>query len=314
MRANSRFTTADLTMLVLVCVWGINYSVVKGAISGPAAPFSPIAFNALRFAVASLALLVMLRRVSTTLPAARRDWLAIIGLGLLGNSLYQMLFIVGISYTSPVSSALILAATPVFVALIGAVSRIERLTGLAWIGIALSFAGLVIVTLGNESSAAHSAQAASPLLGDGLILGATIVWSMYTTLSAPLLKHYSATMLTSLSVTIGSVPLFLIAVPDLIRQNWSAMPVSGWSGVAFSGLFALALGYVIWNRGVKHLGGARTAIYSNLTPVIAAVVAWLVRGDALTIYHLIGAAIILAGINLTRIGRQARIEPLPAEE
>jgi drug/metabolite transporter (DMT)-like permease len=155
---------------------------------------------------------------------------------------------------------------------------------------------------------------ASPLLGDALIFLGTLVWSLYTVLSAPLLKRYSATLVTSLSVTIGSVPLILIALPDWLRLDWSAIPIAGWTSAAFSGVFALALGYVIWNRGVKHVGGARTAVYSNLTPVIAALFAWIVRGDPLTIYHLVGATIILAGINLTRFGKRTQTEPLPAEE
>ena len=82
----------------------------------------------------------------------------------------------------------------------------------------------------------------------------------------------------------------------------------------FSGAFALALGYVVWNLGVKHLGGSRTAVYSNLTPLVAAGFAWAVRGETLTRFHLIGAATILAGINLTRLGRHSERVELPAEE
>ena len=313
MPTGRRTSRTDLLLLLLACVWGINFSVIKGAISGPDAPFSPIAFNAIRFVVAAITLLAMLWRAGDALPASPRDWLAIFGLGLLGNSLYQVLFIAGLNRTSPASSSLIVATTPVIVALIGVALRLERLTALAWLGIGLSFAGIVIVVLGNESGAAGSPGELS-LIGDVLVLCSTTVWAVYTTVAAPMLRRYSATTVTSLSLAAGTLPLVLIALPDLIRLNWSAVPVAGWVGAVYSGMFALAVGYSVWNRGVKNLGGARTAVYSNLIPVVAAAVAWIARGDALTVYHLIGAAIILTGINLTRIGRQSRTEPLPAEE
>jgi len=313
MSTPSRFSRIDLILLGLVGIWGFNFSVVKGAI-GPGAPFEPIVFNALRFCVAAVTLLAWLRAARVTLPASRRDWLSIAGLGLLGNTLYQVMFIVGLNFTSPATSSLIVALTPVIVALISAAFGLDRLAALAWIGIVMSFGGIVIVVLGNQAGVPAGQAGASPLTGDLLVLGSTSVWAVYTVLAAPMLKRYSATLVTSLSLAAGTLPLFLVALPDLLRVNWNAVPAVGWTAVLFSGVFALAIGYVAWNHGVKHIGGARTAVYANLIPVFAGLAAWQFRGDPLTVYHLIGAVIVLAGINLTRIGRQATVEPLPAEE
>jgi drug/metabolite transporter (DMT)-like permease len=306
LNAPKRIGRTDLMLVALVSIWAVNFSVVKSAISGPGAPFTPLGFNALRFGVAAAILLALLRRSNEALPASRRDWLALFGLGLVGNTLYQVLFIVGISLTSPANSSLIVALTPVVVALIGVWLRLERLTALAWIGIVMSFAGIAVVVLGNEAGASD----ASSLPGDALVLGATVVWAIYTTLAAPLLKRYSATMVTSVSLAAGTLPIWLVALPDLRSLEWGAVSLDGWAAVLYSGTFALAAGYVMWNRGVKLLGGARTAVYSNLIPIVAAAFAWLARGDAITIYHVIGAAIVLTGINLTRRGRQARLTTL----
>lgn len=309
----SRFTQTDLLLLLIVFLWGVNFSVVKGAISGAEAPFSPAAFTALRFGIAALTLLILLSRSREELPRSRRDWLVIMTLGLLGNTVYQALFIVGLSYSSPASSALIVASTPVIVAVIGALLRIEKLSLAAWAGIGLSFAGVVVVVLGNGSITTGAGVDRS-LLGDLMVFGSTTAWAVYTILAAPLLKRYSATLVTSLSLAIGTVPLVLLGLPELSRQDLSAVPFSGWAAGIFSGMLVLAFGYSVWNYGVQRLGGARTAVYSNLIPIVAAIVAWLARGDALTIFHLLGAIVILTGINLTRIGRQVRVEPLPAEE
>ena len=310
----SRFNRIDLMLVALASLWGVNYNVVKSAISGPGAVFTPIAFNAIRFSLAAITSLAIMRQAGYVRPESRRHWLIILGLGILGNTVYQVLFIVGIGLTSAAGSAMILATTPVLIALIGGVFRIERLSALAWAGITLSFAGIVVVVLGNEAGAGPDSTGNSTRLGDLLIFLATTTWSIYTLLSVPMLRHYSSTTVTSLSLAAGALPLVVIALPDLARLDWRSVPLTGWTAALFSGMFALGIGYVVWNHGIKLIGGARTAVYSNLIPVVAAIVAWLARREALTVYHLLGAAIILTGINLTRRGRQARLEPLPAEE
>jgi drug/metabolite transporter (DMT)-like permease len=275
--------------------------VIKNVIGGALAP---IAFTALRFTLAALILLPMLRSLT---PAERAvsssDRWKIIGLGLVGNSLYQVFFITGLANTSPTNAALILATPPIFIALIGAVFKLEKLTWLAWLGIFMSFGGIALVILGNAptetaDSAAHS------LFGDFMTLGAAIMWALYTLLAAPVLKRHAPLKVTALTVSVGAVPLLVIATPAFLSTNWSNVSAAVWLGVLYCGGVAIALGYILWNRGVQQVGAARTAVYSNLTPVLVALLARLVRGDAVTGYHVAGAIIILTGITLTRLGRR----------
>ncbi|HKZ86019.1 MAG TPA: DMT family transporter [Anaerolineae bacterium] len=247
LQSSRRLGRTDLIVIAVVAIWGVNLSVVKSAVSGPGAPFTPFAFNALRFSVASTALLIMLRRAGDAVPTSRREWTAILGIGLLGNTVYQALFITGIDHTSPANSALIAATTPVIVALIGAALRVERLGLLAWIGVVMSFAGIAAVVLGNASGAAGEARTSS-LVGDLLILTAAVVWAVYTLLVASLLRRYSAMAVTALSVAAGTVLIVIMALPDLSRLEWDTVPPAAWSAAVFSGLFALAVGHAGWNQ------------------------------------------------------------------
>jgi drug/metabolite transporter (DMT)-like permease len=313
-----RITTHDAALLALVIVWAVNLTMIKDAISGPAAPFTPLAFNALRFVVAAAVLFGAAAALGEIRMPRGRAALPIVALGLVGNFLYQMLFILGMQRTSPANSALILALVPAMVAIIAVATGQERLRATAWLGILLSFAGIGAVVLGNDPALARSLAAGAvrdrqALVGDALVMLAAIAWSGYTVLAAPLLRRDSATTVTTFSLAAGTVPLIAVALPDLARTRWSAISLGDWGGVVFSGALALGIGYVVWNRGVKHLGGSRTAIYSNLNPVFAAVIAWAWRGDRLTLFHVIGGAAVLAGINMTRAGRRAA-NPLPAEE
>src|SRR5512136_2305207 len=111
--------------------------------------------------------------------------------------------------------------------------------------------------------------------------------------------------LTALTVSIGAVPLSVIATPAFLTTDWSNVSATAWLGVLYCGGLAIALGYIMWNRSVQRVGAARTAVYSNLTPVLVALIAWLVRGDPVTGYHIAGAIITLTGITLTRLGRRS---------
>ncbi len=89
--AGHRWTAADALLLVTVAIWGVNFAVVKFAL----AALPPLALNAVRFASASTAVLVALRLSGQRWAFARRDLPALVGLGLLGNAVYQLLFIFG---------------------------------------------------------------------------------------------------------------------------------------------------------------------------------------------------------------------------
>jgi len=100
----------DLALLALSVIWGVNFSVIKIALR----EFEPLAFNALRFVLASSTLFVFLRlRGAVPLPA-RRHWIRVVSLGLLANVVYQLLFIYGVDRTLAGNAGLVLATTPVW--------------------------------------------------------------------------------------------------------------------------------------------------------------------------------------------------------
>jgi drug/metabolite transporter (DMT)-like permease len=89
-------------------------------------------------------------------------------------------------------------------------------------------------------------------------------------------------------------------MPEISRTSWLALPIGGWGALAYSGILALVLAYLFWYRGVRVLGPTRSAMYGNLQPVIALIVAWLALGETPTVVQIVGAAAILFGLVLTR--------------
>jgi drug/metabolite transporter (DMT)-like permease len=287
------FGLIDLMLLAMILIWGINFSVVKAAL----AEMTPLSFNSLRFLLASALTLLALKLIEGDVGFARGDWWRLLGLGLIGNTCYQLLFINGIDHTTAGNSALLLSTTPVFISLIGRVLGIERIEKLAWVGIFFSFAGIFLVVIGSGKELGLAKESIG---GDILVLISALIWSLNTVLSKPMLSRYSALKLTALAMVAGTPFIVLFSIPQLLAQNWAAVSWQGWLGLLFSGSMAVALAYIIWNSGVSKVGGARTAVYSNLSPVIAAIFAWLTLGEAITAFMVLGAAMIFLGIYLTR--------------
>lgn len=290
--ARIQFGTTDLALVAMSLIWGFNFVVVKTTFL----ELSPFVFLALRFLFASIFFLVVVYLVQKGFHIPRRAWGKILVLGIVGTSLYQPLFMTGLSLSQASTSALILATTPAFVVFLNRIISRERFSARGWLGLLFSFTGLALIIL-SGADFVHDARA---LLGDGLVLAATVCWSFYSVLSAPLLKRYSALSVAALSTIMGTVPLLFITAPAVAAQNWSQVTTTGWLGVLYSSVFAIGIAYILWNYGVKRIGSAHTAIYNNLTPVIATFGAAIFLGEPLTVFKIVGAIVIFIGLYLAR--------------
>jgi drug/metabolite transporter (DMT)-like permease len=283
----------DLAVALLVLIWGSNFAVVKAALS----EFSPLAFNALRFVIASALMLVFLRLAGMRVRIERRDVPVMIGLGILGNTAYQVLFILGIDWTLAGNAALMLAAVPIFVALMSVVLGHEKIHLMAWIGIFLSVAGIGFVVLGGDRDVSFGGET---VRGDLTMLAAAVLWSAYTVGSSRFVRKYGTLPTTALTMWIGAAGLVLIAMPSLRAQAWSGISGWAWAGLLYSSVLGIAVAYLLWYYGVRHLGSSRTATYSNVIPLVALIVAWILLGEQPGLTQIVGAALILGGIGITR--------------
>jgi len=289
------FGLVDLALLAMAAIWGANFGIIKIALE----TVSPLAFNAVRFTAATAIVLLATRIAGQDWRVDRHDARQLVILGLVGNTVYQLLFISGIAHTTAGNSALMLGGTPVYVSLIGVATGMERLRWRGWLGCLMAFGGIILIVVGSNQAVEVGGES---LFGSLLVLCGAVAWAVYTVLSRSLLRRHSSLKVTGLSMLAGMPALLLAAVPQCRTQNWAAVPWQGWLGLAYSAVLALGVAYVAWNAGVKVVGSARTAIYSNLTPVIAMIVGWLWLGEHLGWLKIAGAAIIVAGVFLTRQG------------
>jgi len=105
---------------------------------------------------------------------------------------------------------------------------------------------------------------------------------------------------TAWTLWVGAVGLALLGSPALAHQDWGQVTPLGWAALVFSGLFAIGLAYLIWYRGVERIGNTRTAIFGNLTPVVAMIAAAVLLHEQPSRWALLGAALTLGGVMIVR--------------
>jgi drug/metabolite transporter (DMT)-like permease len=209
---------------------------------------------------------------------------------------YQVLFVEGMARTRAGSASLVMAATPVLIAILGRFLGVERLRTRGYAGIALSILGIAAVMSG--SAAAETGDAS--LLGDALILIAAASWATYTVLLKPYTHHVDGVQVSALTLVGGALPLLVFALPSITRTDWTALPAAAWGAVMYGALFALVIAYLIWYRGIRLIGPTRTSMFSNLQPIIAVLFAWAALGETPTVAQGLGAAAVMGGLVLTR--------------
>jgi drug/metabolite transporter (DMT)-like permease len=291
MTASPRASRAtELTLVAMAVIWGVNFSVVKYGTQ----MMAPIAYNTLRMAIGCVVLLAIAYARPGRRPSVA-DRNRLLALGVLGHCVYQLLFVQGLSMTRAGTASLVVAASPAAVAIVARAFGHERLPLKAVAGIALSISGVLLVVGGTLK-----ADGTGHLLGDLLVLGAVVVWAFYTTGLVPLAQRVEPAQVAAWTLVGGVTPLALLATPALIATEWRAITPLTWGAIAYSGLLAMVVAYLIWYHGVREIGPTRTAMFANLQPIVAVLVAWAMLGEVPTIFQGAGATAVLGGLYLAR--------------
>lgn len=256
---------------------------VKQALSS----VEPMAFSVLRFSMAAVLLLALVRWKEGQVTIPRRYWLPMLALGMIGAG-NQVLWMYGLNYTTSGKSALLLAASPAFVVTMRAF-RGERVGARVALSILIAFIGVAFIVDPTGEGAPGE------LIGDLLTLGASFMWALYANTGPMMLATFSPLRVTAY---VFSVTALVVSIPGLslaLATPWVEMPFSVWWQLGYSCFLAAGLAWVLWYRGVSQLGPVKVILYQYLVPVVALFISvyWMAEG-----FHWpqgLGAALVLTG-------------------
>jgi len=157
-------------------------------------------------------------------------------------------------------------------------------------------AGAALLVIGGQGLELEGAT----LVGDLIMIGAAIAWAAFSVGLRPYIQKYGAIPMAAWTLWVGTPILVAVGMRDLAEVGVLNLGLVEWGVVVYAGAFSVSIAFVLWNVGVRLLGNAQTAIYQNAVPVVALVVSWPLVGEVPAGLQVVGAAVILASVRITR--------------
>lgn len=270
-------------------LWASAFPAIRAGLED----FSPGSLVLVRFAVASAATALLAVRRGLRLPM-RSDLGAVLVIGLLGFTAYNLALNQGERTVTAGSAALIVNTVPALTALLAAAFLGERLPRSAWLGIAISFAGVAVITAGEGEGIAADPAALFVLL-------AAASQASFFVLQKPYLGRYGALELTIWAIWAGTLPLLVFtptAVSELRGASAEAVVAAAWLG-----LFPGVIAYSTWAFALARVDASRLTALLYLVPVATIAIAFLWLNEVPSVLAVLGGGVVLIGVALVQGAR-----------
>jgi drug/metabolite transporter (DMT)-like permease len=291
--SNQTTLTVYLKLLLMALFWGGTF-IAGRLLVGEVQAFSA-AF--LRFAIASIVLLVITLRSHKKLPTIQRDqWFLLFVLGLSGVFTYNFFFFRGLQLIEAGRAAVIIANNPVVIALFAALLFGEKLNLSKITGIALSVCGaIVVITQGHPTTIFHGGVGK----GELYIFGCVASWVTYSLVGRAAMRRLSPLIAVTYSAIIGAVLLFPAACLEGLFDQITDYSLTVWLSLFYLGLCGTVLGFVWYYQGIQKIGSTRAGQFINFVPISAILLSAWILDEPLTFSLLSGVFLVSSGVYLT---------------
>ena len=283
------------------------------ALSKPLAAVLPVFLLAwLRFGIGGLAMLHWLKKPADEPPLTAQTRRLLFLESFLGNFLFTICMIYGVSLTNAVSAGVTMAAIPAAVALMGWAFLGERVAPRTWVAVVCAVAGIALFSLSKQEQTVQVDKALDAIkdpdsawLGQWLLVGAVLCEAAYTVIGKKLTASMGPKRITSLINLWG----FALATPFGLYLAWdfdfAAVGWGTWALLLFYAMAACMWTVWLWMTGLKVVPAAQGGVFTVLLPVSAALVGVVALGESLAGMQLVAFGIALASVLLATLPSRA---------
>jgi drug/metabolite transporter (DMT)-like permease len=275
------------------------------ALSKPLVAALPVLLLAwLRFGIAALAMPHWLRKPPGEPPMTCRTRGLVFLESFLGNFLFSICMLFGISLTSAVSAGVIMAAIPAAVALISWIFLRERISGRVLLAIACAALGIGLLALAPGHEDAHPASSSSgapasmPWLGNALVFCAVLCEAFYAVIGKSLTGKLGPRRISSLINLWGFVLTTPFGLWYALSFDFGSVRPALWGLLVVYALAASIWTVWLWMTGLRNVPASRAGVFTVMLPVSAALTGVLVLGERLSALQLLAFAAALLGVLL----------------
>jgi len=292
-----------LTSIILLFVtfsWGLNNILMKVGFR----EIDPWMFSALRLAATLPAVLLVARFSPGYVPFERKDLLKISGIACVGFTGFQVFFPLGIYGVSTPLGGMLIATMPVWVLLINLITRISRVSITAVAGLLLTLTGILLIVVLPEMGTGDVGN--TTVSGVVFLVLSELFFAVNSVFLRPFMKKYSVPQVTAVAMVISTLLFAAILNKRIVTFDYTSLSLVTWGTILYSGVIAMFLSNILWNRSIKSTGSLKVSVYANLPPVFVLILGALIFGEILSGVQYIGAVIIATGIVLAQVQRRAK--------
>lgn len=277
---------SNIAMFATVIFWGISFISTKVILR----ELPPSTIALVRFLIASLLLVILLHRREPGSRPRKVDLPLMVLSGVFGISLYFFFENTGIYYTTAVNASLIVTFVPLITILLDIVFYHSRITVLKLTGVVIALVGTYLSVTANGQISLDSVH----FKGNMYMVGAMLVWALYTLINKSLQGKYSGLSMTTFQTVFGTAALVPLALAEV--REWQVISLTSLWHILFLAVCCSVAGYLFYNYALKHLDVTVTTIYLNLIPVVGVAGGFIFLGESVLPIQLIGGMITLLAI------------------
>lgn len=278
----------SLYLSLAASIWGGMYVVVKVVVD----IVPPLELVWLRYVIALFALLLIGAVTKQSWHVAKRDWLLIILIGFIGNTISIVTQEVGTMLSTAQMGAILTSTTPAFMVLFARMILKEKITAKKAISVVLATVGVCVIVGTTQIDPSNQ-------LGGLSLIIAALTWSLMSVLVKRVPGEYSQIVVTSYSILVAIVVLTPFTIGRLIKLDFQAiMQPSIWGGLLYLGVISTACGFLLWNRGLQKLNASSGGLFFFFQPIVGTFLGWLFLGEQIGLSFWMGTTFIFTGVLL----------------
>jgi drug/metabolite transporter (DMT)-like permease len=290
MRFAARFPAYG-ALLLTVLLWSGNWIVgraVRNDMSPALATLGRVAI--VMVSVAPFALSGLRERLR---GLSAEEWRIVLIAGLAGGGPHLAMQWLALHYTTATSATLMVSTAPIFILLLASAFLGERIAGLQWIGVAVSFTGIAVIASSGDLSALATLALNR---GDLLAVGSMFFFAAYTVALKRRRDALSTMQFLLVISCVGAIALTPWVAWELAHDARATLSRNGIFAFLYSGIGSFLLAYLGWSYAVPRLGAGRAGAWMHLMPAFAVVLAAIFLAEYPHWFHFAGIALIIAGV------------------
>jgi len=299
-----RYDSTDAILVLAPLMWSLHIVGSKYSLSNG---FLPMPFLIIRFVSAAVVFTAIAFFVDRTLRIeGRSDQLHVAGAAVM-FALNQIAFVFALRATTAVTVSLVFGLFPITVGVLAALLGREAMTKQTFLAGVVSFIGVTLVVIGIPGG---MSKLSGEIWGILIALCIPLSWAFFSLLIGPPMKRHTPMRINAVVLPATALAMLAIGFTSLSKQKYEDPTTLAWICLAYSALGTLVLTNLLWFKVVGKVGAATSSYFLNIQPFGAALLAWLLLGETITLVQIVGGIGIAAGIVISRLRIGA---PVPLE-